>query len=85
MTRPSTEQIDFVKRLSLRQRRILRALAECPHFMSASEIHDPEVVALFGAKLVRSHPTNPETSGPWLWSATDAGKALSRKIQAGAL
>lgn len=85
MTRPSNEQRDFAKSMNARQRRILRALADSPHFMSASEVSDAEVRALFKARLVRSYQTNPVTGGPWLWGATDIGKALSKRLEAGTL
>jgi hypothetical protein len=85
LSKPKKEQIEFARTMNARQRRTLRVLAEYPSYLSASEVADPELHDLIRHKLARTQPTNPESSGPWLWFATDEGKVIARKQAAGAL
>jgi|GEM_PF-6506912 len=85
MSKPKKEQIAFARTMSDRQRRTLRVLADYPSYLSASEVADAELYALIQHRLARTQPTNPESSGPWLWFATDTGKVIARKQTNGAL
>ena len=83
MSRPTKTQIEFAKGMSERQWGVLRSLAMCPFFMSASERADPELYILFKYKLVHSHPTTTEPSSLFQWQATEEGAALVRLRAAG--
>jgi len=85
VTKPTDAQLEFARGMSRRQRDTLRALAMMPFHMSAAERGDPELYALIRHKLAICHSTTPEVVGPFMWAATDAGKAIAKMQTAGEL
>lgn len=65
--------------MSARQWCVLRMLAMCPFFLSASERADPELYALFRHNLVLSHSTTQEPIGLFQWQATELGRAIVKR------
>ena len=64
VTRPTKDQIEFAKSMSIKQRRVLWALAIYPSgwFMSASERADPELYELFQHRPSAPHNSASHTS-----------------------
>jgi len=85
VSRPTNVQIEFAKGMSVRQWGVLRSLAMCPFFMSASERADPEMTSLFTNKLVVSHSTTADPFGLFQWQATEEGRAIVRRRTEGKL
>lgn len=85
MTKPTDDQFEFARSMTRRQRNTLRALAMFPFHLSASERGDPELYALIRHKLAICHSTMPDVVGPFMWGATDEGKAIAKKQTAGEL
>ncbi|MCW5694550.1 MAG: hypothetical protein KIT48_19495 [Pseudolabrys sp.] len=85
MSKPTTDQLSFARTMSRRQRLALWNLADHPAYMSVSEQIDAEFKALIKHGLAAGHSTTPDGSGPFMWAATDAGKAISKQVAAGEL
>ena len=71
--------------MTVRQWGVLRSLAMCPFFMSASERADPELYALFTHRLVHSHPTTSTPASLFQWQATTVGQIIMRRRTEGKL
>lgn len=82
MSNPTNEQLEFARRMTIKQRHALRGLAMFPFFMSASERGDPEIYELIRMKLAQAQSSMMGGLGPFLWSATAAGEAIARKLDA---
>jgi hypothetical protein len=67
------QQLDYINSLSIKQRRVLRALSETPYYMSASERTDPDLYDLIRNKLARAYNGLPVECGLWIWGATELG------------
>jgi hypothetical protein len=74
------EQIEFAKAMTIKQRRVLRTLANYPigWFMSVSERIDPELYELFKYRLVQCHHVS-ATGGLPSWGVTEFGKRISER------
>lgn len=82
MSRPTNEQIEFARTMTIKQRHALRALAMFPFYMSASERGDPEIYDLIRMKLAQAKSCSMPGPGPFMWSATAAGIAIIQKVEA---
>jgi hypothetical protein len=84
MAKLTTDQIEFAKAMTIKQRGVLNALSMFNCYMSASEIADEELRELVRNRLARYH-AQPGTEGRLSWGVTDAGRAISQRIKKGAL
>lgn len=84
MPRLTTDQIEFARSMTIKQRGVLNALAMYDCYMSASEIADDELRELVRNQLARYH-AKPGLQGRLSWGVTDAGRAVSQRIKKGAL
>lgn len=85
MSKLTKEQIEFARRMTMKQWQTLRALAMFPFYLSASERGDPESYALIREKLAQCATPVPDMSALFMWMATDAGKAALKLRDAGKL
>jgi hypothetical protein len=84
VARLTTDQIEFAKTMTIKQRGVLNSLCMFDCYMSASEMADEELRELVRNRLARYH-TEPGTQGRLSWGVTDAGRAISHRIKRGAL
>ena len=84
MTKLTTDQIEFAKSMTIKQRAVLRALSMFDWFMSASERGDNELYELIRNGLARCYPHDKGT-GLLSWGATEAGRTIAQLIKEGAL
>jgi hypothetical protein len=78
MTRPTNDQLEFAKAMTIEQRHVLRALAIYPDgwFMSASERAAPQLYELFRHRLVQCHHMCANGGLP-AWCVTELGKRIA--------
>jgi hypothetical protein len=84
VARLTTDQIEFAKTMTIKQRGVLNALCMYDCYMSASEIADDELRELVRNRLARYH-AEPGLQGRLSWGVTDVGRAISQRIKRGAL
>lgn len=84
MTKLTTDQIEFAKSMTIKQRGVLHALSMFDCYMSASEIADEELRELVRNRLAQYH-SQPGVGGRLSWGVTDTGRAISHRIKKGAL
>jgi hypothetical protein len=84
MTKLTTDQIEFAKAMTIKQRGVLHALSMFDCYMSASEIADEDLRDLIRNRLAQYH-SQPGVGGRLSWGVTDAGRAISHRIKKGAL
>lgn len=84
VARLTTDQIEFAKTMTIKQRGVLNALCMFDFYMSASEIADEELRELVRNQLARYH-AEPGIRGRLSWGVTDAGRAISQRIKRRAL
>ena len=84
MAKLTTDQIEFAKAMTIKQRGVLNALSMFDCYMSASEMDDEELCELVRNRLARYH-AQPGLEGRLTWGVTDAGRAISQRIKTGAL
>jgi hypothetical protein len=82
---PTDDQIRFAERITWRQRIVLRQLATGDWHMSASERADAELYELVSRKLARCYPHTRDSITFLSWSATQAGKIISARLENGSL
>jgi hypothetical protein len=84
VARLTTDQIEFAKTMTIKQRGVLHALCMSDCYMSASEIADDELREIVRKQLAR-YQLKPGIEGRLSWGVTDAGRAVSQRIKRGAL
>jgi hypothetical protein len=84
VTRLTTNQIEFAKTMTIKQRGVLNSLSMFDCYMSASELADDELRELVRNQLARYH-VQPGIEGRLSWGVTEAGQAISQRIKKGAL
>lgn len=84
VTRLTTNQIEFAKTMTIKQRGVLNSLSMFDCYMSASELADDELRELVCNQLARYH-AQPGIEGRLSWGVTDAGRTISQRIKNGAL
>jgi hypothetical protein len=84
VARLTTDQIEFAKTMTIKQRGVLNALCMYDCYMSASEIADDELRELVRNRLARYH-AELGIQGRLSWGVTDAGRTISQRIKRGAL
>lgn len=83
MTKLTTDQIEFAKTMTIKQRTVLKALAMHPWFMSASERADPELYELIRHKFVQCNHTVPVFNGGLpSWGVTEQGARAAKQLAA---
>jgi hypothetical protein len=82
--KPTKDQIEFAKTMTIKQRCALHGLAMFDCYMSASEIGDQEMRDLVGSGLAQYY-SQTGVRGRLSWGVTDAGRAISHRIKKGAL
>lgn len=85
MSKLSTEQLEFARRMTKRQWSVLLGLAGASFHLSVSEWADLELAALVTNKLAQCFTPAPGVSALWGWTATVAGKAAVNLHKAGKL
>ena len=85
MAKLTTDQIEFAKAMTIKQRGVLNALSMFDCYMSASEMADEDLHADLSATGFLDITHNPVLRGVPTWVATDAGRAISQRIKKGAL
>jgi len=85
--RLTTNQINFAKSMTIKQRALLRTLSSFPFYLSASERCDREIDDLFRNKLVQCcHYGSPDPARALpAWGVTHAGKLVVERLEKGAL
>lgn len=84
MARPTKDQIEFAKAMTIKQRGVLNSLSMYDCYMSASEMADDELKEIIRHQLARYY-AQPSIGGRLSWGATDAGRAIAQRIRRGAL
>lgn len=86
MSKLTKDQIEFAKSMTIKQRRVLWALAIYPSgwFMSASERADPELYELFKHRLVACHHACADGGLP-AWGVTNFGRRIAERQGKGIL
>lgn len=84
MPRLTTDQIEFARSMTIKQRGVLHALSMFDWYMSASERADNELYDLIRNRLARCY-THPTGRGLLSWGLTDAGRKVVQRIKKGAL
>lgn len=86
MKKLTSVQIEFAKNMTIKQRRVLSALATYPSgwFMSASERADSELYELFKHRFVQCHHACADGGLPG-WGVTHFGKRVAERQSKGAL
>ncbi len=84
MTKPTKQQVEFAKTMSIKQRHALHGLAMFDCYMSASELGDQDMRDLVGNGMAQYY-VQPGAGGRMSWGATDVGRAISHQIRKGAL
>lgn len=86
VTRLTKDQIEFAKAMTIKQRRVLSALAIYPGgwFMSASERADPELYELFKHRFVQCHHPCADSGSLPAWGITHFGKRIAERQANGA-
>jgi hypothetical protein len=82
--RLSTNQIEFAKTMTIKQRGVLNSLSMFDWFMSASERADAELYELIRNGLARCYPHS-KNDGLLSWGLTDVGRTVAQRIRKGAL
>lgn len=84
MSKPTKDQIEFAKAMTIKQRGVLHALSMFDWFMSASERADNELYELIRNGLARCYPHS-RNEGLLSWGLTDVGRAIALRIKTGTL
>jgi hypothetical protein len=84
VTKPTKDQIEFAKSMTIKQRGVLDSLSMYDCYMSASEIADDELKEIVRHQLAR-YSAQSGADGRLSWGATDAGRAITQRIRQGAL
>jgi hypothetical protein len=84
MPRLTTDQIEFARSMTIKQRGVLQALSMFDWFMSASERADNELYELIRNGLARCYPHS-RSDGLLSWGLTDVGRTVAQRIKKGAL
>lgn len=85
MARLTNDQIQFAKSMTIKQRRVLQALAMFPSgwYMSASERSDPELYELIRPnRLVQCCSAGLDGGLP-SWGVTEQGRTVAKKLAQG--
>ena len=84
MPRLTTDQLEFARSMTIKQRGVLQALSMFDWFMSASERADNELYELIRNGLARCYPHS-KSDGLLSWGLTDIGRTVAQRIKKGAL
>jgi hypothetical protein len=84
VTRLTTNQIEFAKTMTIKQRGVLNSLSMFDWFMSASERADAELYELIRNGLARCYPHS-QRDGLLSWGLTDIGRTVAQRIKKGVL
>jgi hypothetical protein len=84
MSKPTKDQIEFARAMTIKQRGVLNSLSMYDCYMSASEMADDELKEIIRHRLARYH-SQPGVGGRLSWGATDAGAAIAQRIRGGDL
>lgn len=86
MSKLTKDQIEFAKSMTIKQRRVLWALAIYPSgwFMSASERADLDLYELFKHRLVQCHHASAGGGLP-AWGVTSFGRRIAERQAKGDL
>jgi len=79
----TTDQLEFARQMTQRQWAVMRALADFPWWMSATERADPDLAALMRKQLAAAFQVKVSDRTMCAWEATAAGKALVRMKEQG--
>lgn len=79
------DQLAFARGMTHRQWATLRALADFPFFLSATERADREIYAIIRGGMASCCLPIPGVQALFTWQATDAGKVAVRMRDAGKL
>ena len=84
MTKLTSDQIEFAKAMTIKQRGVLNSLSMYDCYMSASEMADEDLKEIVRHQLARYYATS-GFEGRLSWGATDAGRTVAQRIRRGAL
>jgi hypothetical protein len=86
MGKLTKDQIEFAKRMTIKQRRVLSSLSIYPigWFMSASERADPELYELIRHRLVQCHQPCADGGLP-AWGVTSIGRRIADRQAEGSI
>lgn len=84
VTKPTRDQIEFARAMTIKQRGVLSSLVMYDCYMSATELADEELREIVRHGLARYISTT-GIHGRLSWGATDVGMAINRRIKTGKL